>query len=119
MTTKDGGYIKLGYDENIDTLPEKMDLDIVYEDDYLLIINKKSGVVVHPAVGNYNHTLVNGLLHHFNTLSKKNTIRPGIVHRLDKDTSGLMIVAKNDEAHLKLSQQLQTRELKMIKHMNY
>lgn len=84
-------------DENIDTLPEKMDLDIVYEDDYLLIINKKSGVVVHPAVGNYNHTLVNGLLYHFNTLSNKNTIRPGIVHRLDKDTSGIVLFAKNEK----------------------
>ncbi|OLA93380.1 MAG: hypothetical protein BHW63_02030 [Mycoplasma sp. CAG:611_25_7] len=82
-------------DENIDTLPEKMDLDIVYEDDYLLIINKKSGVVVHPAVGNYNHTLVNGLLYHFNTLSNKNTIRPGIVHRLELyNTQDLTTIVK-------------------------
>ena len=101
-------------DENIDTLPEKMDLDIVYEDDYLLIINKKSGVVVHPAVGNYNHTLVNGLLYHFNTLSNKNTIRPGIVHRLDKDTSGVIIVAKNDKAHINLSEQIKNHEVRKI-----
>ena len=98
-------------DENIDTLPEKMDLDIVYEDDYLLIINKKSGVVVHPAVGNYNHTLVNGLLHHFNTLSKKNTIRPGIVHRLDKDTSGLMVVAKDDKTHELLADMIKHKKV--------
>ena len=75
-------------EEITDILPEKMDLDIVYEDEYLAIINKKSGLVVHPAVGNLKHTLVNGLLYHFNEISNKNTIRPGIVHRLDKDTSG-------------------------------
>lgn len=83
----------------IDLEPEKMDLDIVYEDDYLVIINKPSGLVVHPAVGNYSHTLVNGLLYHFNKISNKKSIRPGIVHRLDKDTSGLMIVAKDDKTH--------------------
>lgn len=83
----------------IDLEPEKMDLDIVYEDDYLVIINKQSGLVVHPAVGNYSHTLVNGLLYHFNKISNKKSIRPGIVHRLDKDTSGLMIVAKDDKTH--------------------
>ena len=83
----------------IDLEPEKMDLDIVYEDDYLVIINKPSGLVVHPAVGNYSHTLVNGLLYHFNKISNKKSIRPGIVHRLDKDTSGLMIVAKDDKIH--------------------
>lgn len=85
--------------EIIDLEPEKMDLDIVYEDDYLVIINKPSGLVVHPAVGNYSHTLVNGLLYHFNKISNKKSIRPGIVHRLDKDTSGLMIVAKDDKTH--------------------
>ena len=85
--------------EIIDLKPEKMDLDIVYEDDYLVIINKPSGLVVHPAVGNYSHTLVNGLLYHFNKISNKKSIRPGIVHRLDKDTSGLMIVAKDDKTH--------------------
>ena len=83
----------------IDLEPENMDLDIVYEDDYLVIINKPSGLVVHPAVGNYSHTLVNGLLYHFNKISNKKSIRPGIVHRLDKDTSGLMIVAKDDKTH--------------------
>ncbi len=90
---------------------EKMDLNIVYEDDYLAIINKKSGVVVHPAVGNYNHTLVNGLLYHFNSISNSNSIRPGIVHRLDKDTSGLMVVAKNDLIHEKLSLMIKNKEV--------
>ncbi|MDD5979994.1 MAG: RluA family pseudouridine synthase [bacterium] len=98
-------------EEITDVIPEKMDLDIVYEDDYLLILNKKSGVVVHPAVGNYNHTLVNGLLYHFNSLSNKNTIRPGIVHRLDKDTSGLMVVAKDDKTHELLSNMIKNKKV--------
>ena len=98
-------------EENIDIVPEKMDLDIVYEDDYLAIINKKSGVVVHPAVGNYSHTLVNGLMYHFNSISKSKSIRPGIVHRLDKDTSGLMVVAKNDSVHEALSNMIRERKL--------
>ena len=94
-----------------DIKPEKMSLDIVYEDEYLAVINKKSGMVVHPAVGNYEHTLVNGLVYHFNSISNTNTIRPGIVHRLDKDTSGLMVVAKNDEIHDRLSQMIRKKEI--------
>lgn len=91
--------------------PEKMDIDIVYEDEYLAIINKKSGVVVHPAVGNFSHTLVNGLMYHFNNISKTSSIRPGIVHRLDKDTSGLMVVAKNDLVHEILSNMIKNKEV--------
>lgn len=98
-------------DEEIDVTPEEMDLDIVYEDEYLAVINKKSGIVVHPAVGNYSHTLVNGLMHHFNNISKEGTIRPGIVHRLDKDTSGLMMVAKNDLVHDKLSNMIKEKQV--------
>jgi len=98
-------------EEVIDVIPEKMNLDIVYEDEYLAIINKKSGVVVHPAVGNYSHTLVNGLMDHFNTISKEKTIRPGIVHRLDKDTSGLMVVAKNDKVHEQLSNMIKEKQV--------
>lgn len=98
-------------DEITDILPEKMDLDIVYEDEYLAIINKQSGLVVHPAVGNKEHTLVNGLLYHFNNISGKNTIRPGIVHRLDKDTSGLMVVAKDDKVHEILSEMIKEKEV--------
>lgn len=98
-------------EEVTSVLPEKMDLDIVYEDEYLAVINKKSGVVVHPAVGNYSHTLVNGLMYHFNEISKEGSIRPGIVHRLDKDTSGLMVVAKNDYVHEKLSSMIGKKEV--------
>lgn len=98
-------------EEIIDVTPEKMDLDIVYEDEYLAIINKKSGIVVHPAVGNYSHTLVNGLMYHFNNISKEKTIRPGIVHRLDKDTSGLMVVAKNDKVHEQLSNMIKEKKV--------
>lgn len=99
-----------------DILPRKMDLDIVYEDDYLAIINKASGVTTHPGAGNHNDTLVNGLMAHFkNNLSNVGgAARPGIVHRLDKNTSGLMVIAKDDSTHAKLSHQLQLREVKRI-----
>jgi 23S rRNA pseudouridine1911/1915/1917 synthase len=87
---------------------ENIPLDIVYEDDDLLVVNKPKGMVVHPAVGNYTGTLVNALLYHCkDSLSGINgVIRPGIVHRIDKDTSGLLIVAKNDMAHIDLAQQI-------------
>ena len=98
-------------EEKIDITPEKMDLNIVYEDDYLAIINKQSGLVVHPAVGNYSHTLVNGLMYHFSQISNKKSIRPRIVHRLDKDTSGLMVVAKNDKVHEQLSEMIKEKKI--------
>ena len=98
-------------EEEIDVVPEEMDLNIVYEDDYLAVINKSSGLVVHPAVGNYHHTLVNGLMYHFNSISKEGSVRPGIVHRLDKDTSGLMIVAKDDKTHELLSNKIKNKEI--------
>ena len=88
--------------------PEEMDLDIVYEDDQIIIVNKSVDMVVHPAFGNWTGTLVNGLLYHTQenlSLADEETLRPGIVHRLDKNTSGLLVVAKNDEAHKKLSKQ--------------
>lgn len=87
---------------------ENIPLDIVYEDDDVLVVNKPSGMVVHPAVGNLNGTLVNAIMYHCgDRLSSINgVIRPGIVHRIDKDTSGLLMVAKNDKAHISLSQQL-------------
>ena len=90
--------------------PEDIDVDIVYEDDDLLIVNKKSGMVVHPAPGNYSGTLVNALMGKFK-LSNKDNIRPGIVHRIDKDTSGLLVVAKNDEIHDKLSEMIKNKEV--------
>lgn len=94
----------------LDVQPENIPLDIIYEDDDVVVVNKPRGMVVHPAAGNYNGTLVNALLYHCKNLSGINgVIRPGIVHRLDKDTSGIMICAKNDAAHLSLSQQIQNK----------
>ena len=93
--------------------PEKMDIDIIYEDDDVMVINKKSGVVVHPAPGNYSGTLVNGLMYLSKDLSHVNgEFRPGIVHRIDKDTSGLLIVAKNDKAHRILAEELKEKKIK-------
>lgn len=92
--------------------PEEMDIDIIYEDDDLMVINKPSGMVVHPSFGHYSNTLVNGLLAYTNKLSTNNgDIRPGIVHRIDKDTSGLLMVAKNDKAHEALASQLKDKTL--------
>ena len=106
--------------EPMDALPEDIPLDIVYEDNDLLVVNKPKGMVVHPAHGNHNGTLVNALLHHCgDSLSGINgVIRPGIVHRIDKNTSGLLIVAKNDTAHLHLAEQIKehsfTREYEAV-----
>ena len=101
------------YKEKIDILPEDIPLDIVYEDDDLLVVNKPSCMVVHPAVGNYSHTLVNALMYHCNNLSQVNgVIRPGIVHRIDADTSGLLLVAKNDIAHVDLAKQISEKSVK-------
>ncbi len=97
---------------------EDISLDIVYEDEHLIVLNKPVGMVVHPGAGNWTGTLVNALLHHCgDSLSGiGGVIRPGIVHRLDKDTAGLMMVAKNDAAHQSLSQQLAERTLHRIYH---
>ena len=93
--------------EALDVVPEDMDLDIVYEDDYVMVVNKPSGMVVHPAPGSMSGTLVNGLMAQAKYLSGINgVLRPGIVHRIDKDTSGLLMVAKNDLAHESLVNQL-------------
>ncbi len=98
----------------LEVVPEDIDVDIVYEDDDIIIVNKKKGMVVHPANGNYTGTLVNALMHsHKDRLSSINgVIRPGIVHRLDKDTSGLLVVAKNDIAHKILSENFKKHEVK-------
>lgn len=93
--------------------PEPIDLDIYYEDRDIIVVNKPRGMVVHPAAGNYSGTLVNALLHHCRDLSGINgVLRPGIVHRLDKDTSGLIMAAKNDQAHSGLAGQLKNRQVK-------
>ena len=98
----------LNYEMNVE--PENIEIDIVYEDEDLLVINKASGMVVHPAPGHYTGTLVNALLYKFNLTSGEKT-RPGIVHRLDKDTSGLMLVAKNEWTHEKLSDMIGSKEV--------
>lgn len=106
--------------KSADIVPENISLDIVYEDDDVLVVNKPKGMVVHPAAGHYSGTLVNALMYHCgDRLSGINgEIRPGIVHRIDKDTSGLLMVAKNDTAHLKLSEQIKehsfTREYQTV-----
>jgi len=99
----------LDYEMKVD--PENILLDILYEDDDLLVINKPSGMVVHPAAGHYTGTLVNALLYHFN-IESKDKIRPGIVHRLDKDTSGVMLVAKNEWTHERLSDMISKKDVK-------
>ncbi|MDD6224556.1 MAG: RluA family pseudouridine synthase [bacterium] len=92
---------------------EDIPLNVVYEDEYLLVINKESGMVVHPAPGNYYGTMVNALLYRFE-FSSKDRIRPGIVHRIDKDTSGLLLVAKTDEVHEKLSELIKEKQVERI-----
>lgn len=98
-------------EEEMSAEPEKMDLDIVYEDDDVIVVNKANGVVVHPAIGNNHGTLVNGLLYHSKQLSNVNgEFRPGIVHRIDAYTTGLLMVAKNNEAHNILADELSRKE---------
>ncbi|OGC02683.1 hypothetical protein A2V82_09430 [candidate division KSB1 bacterium RBG_16_48_16] len=100
-----------------DLLPENIPLDIVYEDDHLIVVNKPAGLVVHPAYGNMTGTLVNALLHHSQILSGVGgNTRPGLVHRLDKDTSGLLVVAKDDLTHVHLARQLAERKIKRVYH---
>ena len=93
-------------------IAENIDLDIVYEDDDLVVINKPAGMVVHPGHGNYSGTLINGLIYHFENLPKNSSNRPGLVHRLDKDTSGLLVVAKNDNSMVHLSNQFANKTSK-------
>lgn len=97
-------------DFTISVEKENIPINVVYEDDYLLIINKVSGMVVHPAPGNYTGTLVNALLYRF-SLSNQDSIRPGIVHRIDKDTSGLLVVAKDDKTHELLSEMIKEKKV--------
>ena len=96
--------------QSLEVLPENIPLNIVYEDDDVIVINKPKGMVVHPAFGHVSGTLVNALMYHCKDLSGINGVmRPGIVHRIDKDTSGLLVVCKNDKAHLALSEQLSNK----------
>ncbi|MCS0787296.1 RluA family pseudouridine synthase [Cytobacillus pseudoceanisediminis] len=120
-TENDKIEISIPEPEELDVVPEKMDLDIYYEDKDVLVVNKPKGMVVHPAAGHGTGTLVNGLMAHCTDLSGINGVmRPGIVHRIDKDTSGLLMVAKNDMAHESLVNQLMnktvTRKYRAIVH---
>src|SRR5690606_7883698 len=85
--------------------PENIPLDIVYEDDALIVVNKPAGMVVHPGHGNYSGTLINALVYHFENLPINSSERPGLVHRIDKDTSGLLVIAKTEQAMAKLAKQ--------------
>lgn len=99
--------------KQLDLAPADIPIDVVYEDDDVAVINKAQGMVVHPAPGSYDNTLVNALLFRLKSLSSINGVaRPGIVHRLDKDTSGLLVVAKNDDAHVDLQSQIASKEAK-------
>jgi 23S rRNA pseudouridine1911/1915/1917 synthase len=91
--------------------PENIPLDVIHEDDHLIVVNKPAGLVVHPAAGAYSGTLANALAYHFHQLSNAKSIRPGIVHRLDKDTSGLIVVAKTEASHQSLADQFRAREV--------
>ena len=95
--------------KKIDLVPENIPLDIIYEDDDVIVVNKPQGMVVHPAPGHPDHTLVNALLYHSPLSTINGEFRPGIVHRIDKDTSGLLMVAKNDMAHRSLAAQLKAK----------
>ena len=115
---KEEDQIKVNFPPPKETIikPNKIPLDILYDDDDIIVINKSSGVVVHPGAGNYNNTIVNGLLFKYknNLSSVGGKLRPGIVHRIDKDTSGVIVVAKNDNAHINLSKQFSNHSIKRI-----
>lgn len=108
---KDGEVIQVTIPEpeTMNVEPENIDIDIVYEDDDVIVVNKPQGMVVHPSPGHPDHTLVNALLYHSPLSTINGTYRPGIVHRIDKDTSGLLMVAKNNYAHESLSKQLKDK----------
>jgi len=113
---KGGEKIILDFEERAEIGPsaEDIPLEVVYEDPDIAVINKPSGLVVHPAPGNREHTLVNALLYRFGELSSVDPQRPGIVHRLDKETSGLLVVARNNDAHRKLARQFEVHSIKRV-----
>ena len=105
---KKGDTIKILFShppyENL-LIPEDIKIEIIYEDNEILVVNKKAGMVVHPGHGNYSGTLLNGLINYFNKLPMNSDNRPGLVHRIDKDTSGLLVIAKTEESMINLTQQ--------------
>lgn len=112
LSEADELFVKDGFIKEASFEAEDIPINIVYEDDDLLVINKKSGMVVHPGNGNTSGTLVNALTHYTKNLSNKEAFRPGIVHRIDKDTSGLMLVAKNDKVHDILAEGFKNKTIK-------
>lgn len=117
MKVKENDFIEMNYDDGIEleTQPQDLNLDVRYEDSDVIVINKPKGMIVHPTLANQKDTLVNGLLYHCKDLSGINgVLRPGIVHRIDKDTTGLLIVAKNDKAHLSLAEQLKDKSVSRL-----
>ena len=110
-TVKRGDQISLiiPHHQKLELVPENIPLDIIYEDQDVIVVNKPQGMVVHPAPGHQDHTLVNALLYHCPLSTINGTFRPGIVHRIDKDTSGLLMIAKNDMAHQSLAAQLKNK----------
>ncbi len=114
IKVKDGQVVRLTYENKKEATPlaEDLQMDVLYEDADLAVINKQPGMVVHPAPGNYEHTLVNALLYRLDKLSDVNPLRPGIVHRLDKDTSGILLVAKNNTSHHGLDKQFAEHTIK-------
>lgn len=111
VSAKDEIEVELTPPPTANFTPEDIPVDIVYEDDQLIVVNKPAGLVVHPAAGVYSGTLANALAYHFQQLSNAGSIRPGIVHRLDKDTSGLLVAAKTESAHENLADQFRAREV--------
>lgn len=117
LKVKENDFIELDYDDGIEleTQPQDLNLDIRFEDHDVVVVNKPKGMIVHPTAGSQRDTLVNGLLYHCKDLSGINgVLRPGIVHRIDKDTTGLLIVAKNDKAHLSLAEQLKDKTVSRL-----
>lgn len=113
LKNKDVLSLDIEEPEEFKAYPENIPLDILYEDEDIIVVNKPQGMVVHPAPGSYNGTMVNALLYNHKNLSGINgNIRPGIVHRIDKDTSGVLVVAKNDDAHIVLAKQLKDHSMK-------
>lgn len=115
LKLKDVVEFSIPDNEKLDVEPENIPLDVLYEDKDVIVVNKPQGMVVHPAPGNYTGTLVNALLYHCTDLSGINgVLRPGIVHRIDKDTSGILVVAKNDAAHNSLAAQLKEHSMNRV-----
>lgn len=116
LKKNDSIIIQIQQPKEIEILPENIPLDIIYEDNDVILVNKPQNMVVHPANGHYTHTLVNGLMYHRkdNLSGINGVMRPGIVHRIDKDTSGILIVAKNDKAHNSLSNQLKDHSMTRV-----